>query len=999
MKKFNKEIRSQKVRILSRLLKKLLNHKIHKEYKVDYIATNGDQMKIKKSQVLFCFMILILIGGLNCEHKKRSDGVMIRLKRENPTDPGLMKIQVCSENIIHVTATSEKSFPKRSSLMVDKTDWEEVPWSLEEEGNEIVLSTSKVTAKADREKGTIAFYNANGQLILEETAKDSKTITPADVMGEKTYHIQQIFNSSVSEAFYGLGQHQNNIMNYKGHDVDLWQYNIVVAVPFLVSSKNYGILWDNNSRTKFGDIRDYQSLSMLKLYDKEGKEGGLSAEYFEKSNFKSILTSRRESRIEYEFIDVHDTFPENFNINTGSIRWSGEIESSESGIHKFRLYSSNYTKMWLNGELVVNAWRQNWLPWTHLLKMPMEAGKRYPIKIEWIPNGGFIGLKHLGPEKELYKNSLSLYSEVADGIDYYFICGDNLDEVIKGYRTITGKATMMPKWAMGLWQCRQRYQTQEELLSVVKEFRRRKIPLDNIVQDWFYWEEDKWGSHEFDSTRFQDPEGMVRELHDDLNTHIMISVWPKFYVGTKNYEEFKKKGWLYMRNVEQEQKDWVGPGYVSTFYDPYSKGARDLFWKQIDEHLFSKGFDAWWLDCTEPDIQSNLSRNETRLRMHPTAMGSGARYRNTYSLMNSKGVYESQRETKPDQRVFILTRSAFPGQQRYAAATWSGDIAARWYDLKAQISAGLNFCLSGIPYWTTDVGGFSVESRYMDAKGEDLAEWRELMTRWFQFAAFCPLFRVHGEYPYREIFYVAPPDHPAYQSMLYYDRLRYRLMPYIYSLTGMVTQKDYTIMRALVMDFGYDEKVLDIGNQYMFGPSLLINPVTEYKIRKRPLYLPEGTGWYELKSGKYFSGGKTIESPAPYTEIPIYVKEGSIIPFGPELKYSTEKPADPLMLYVYTGADASFELYEDENVNYNYEKGAFSIIPFKYNEKTHTLVIGKREGEFPEMLKERTIHVVWVSKERKIKLDFNIKGDEILRYDGSEKSVKMKSKLLQGQNN
>jgi alpha-D-xyloside xylohydrolase len=375
--------------------------------------------------------------------------------------------------------------------------------------------------------------------------------------------------------------------------------------------------------------------------------------------------------------------------------------------------------------------------------------------------------------------------------------------------------------------------------------------------------------------------------------------------------------------------------------------------------------------------------------MHPTAIGTAARYRNSYSLMNARGVYESQRETKPDQRVFILTRSAFPGQQRYSAATWSGDVAARWYDLKAQIPAGLNFCLSGIPYWTTDVGGFAVEPRYMDAKGEDLDEWMELMTRWFQFAAFCPLFRVHGEYPYREIFYVAPTDHPAYQSMLYYDKLRYRLIPYIYSLTGMVTHRDYTIMRALVMDFGYDEKVLNIGDQYMFGPSLLINPITEYKLRKRAVYLPDGIGWYELKSGKYFTGGQTIIASAPYTDIPIFVKEGSIIPFGPEIQYSTEKPADPLILFVYTGKDANFELYEDENVNYNYEKGEFSIIPFKYDEKTNTFTVGKRQGEFPGMLKERTIHVIRVSKDKNVKMDFNIKGDEILKYDGSEKSVKM----------
>ena len=317
----------------------------------------------------------------------------------------------------------------------------------------------------------------------------------------------------------------------------------------------------------------------------------------------------------------------------------------------------------------MNSWRQNWLPWTYLPQLNMEAGKRYSIKIEWIHTGGFIGLKCLSPEDTIYQKSLSLYSEVADQIDYYFVHGENLDQVIQRYREITGKAPMMPKWAMGLWQCRERYRTQEELLSVVKEFRKRQIPLDNIVQDWMYWKEDQWGSHEFDPTRYPDPDGMVRELHKKLNSHIMISVWPKFYVGTKHYEEFKKNGWLYMRNVEKGQRDWVGPGYVSTFYDPYSEGARELFWRQINEKLFSKGFDAWWLDATEPDLHSNLDHFEWRRRIGPTALGSSSRYLNTYSLMNAKGIYEGQRRTAPDQRVFILTRSAYAGQQRYSAAT------------------------------------------------------------------------------------------------------------------------------------------------------------------------------------------------------------------------------------------------------------------------------------------------------------------------------------------
>ena len=494
----------------------------------------------------------------------------------------------------------------------------------------------------------------------------------------------------------------------------------------------------------------------------------------------------------------------------------------------------------------------------------MKAGKKYQIKIEWIHTGGYIGLKYLTPEKEDFQKTISLYSEVADQIDYYFVHGENIDQVIRGYRQLTGKAPMMPKWAMGLWQSREHYNSQEDILSTVREFRKRQIPLDNIVQDWFYWKEDQWGSQEFDTTRYPDPAGMIKTLHNDLHTQIMISVWPKFYVGIKKYDLFNEKCWLYKRNVEKGQKDWVGPGYVSTFYDAYNTDARKLFWKLMNEKLFSLGIDGWWLDCSEPDIQSNLSRTETILRQNPNALGTAARYLNAYSLMNAKGVYEGQRQAKDTQRVYILTRSAFGGQQRYAATTWSGDIAARWYDLKAQISNSVNFSISGIPYWSMDIGGFAVESRYEHPNGADLDEWREQMTRWFQFGAFVPIFRVHGQFPYREMYNVAPENHPAYQSMLAYDKLRYRLMPYIYSLTGMVTQNDYTIMRGLVMDFGYDKSVLNINDQFMFGPSLLINPVSEYKARSRQVYLPDGTGWYDLQTGKYYKGGETIQADAPY---------------------------------------------------------------------------------------------------------------------------------------
>ncbi len=942
-----------------------------------------------------CQMFWVVIGSvlwLQCStgYEKQSDGVLLKVDRQKESDPQWVKIQVCAKNIIHVMATATDSFSNRPSLMVEKKIRPKVSWSLKSAENRVIINTSALQVRVDRKSAEVSFFDEYGRTLLLEKSGGGKIFTPANVMGENTFHIQQLFDSPEDEAFYGLGAHQNGVMNYKGQDVDLWQYNIVDVNPFLVSNKNYGILWDNYSRTKFGDIREYQPLSSLMLYDRQGAKGGLTVEYFKDIQFHSLLTEQVENKIEHDFIDQPGVYPSGFNLNQGSIRWTGKIAATETGVYKFRLYSSSFTKMWLNDELVVDSWRQNWLAWTHLLKLHMQAGKTYSIKIEWIPNGGYIGLKYLSPEDKVYQNSLSLYSNVADQIDYYFIHGANPDEIIKGYREITGKAPMMPKWAMGLWQCRERYESQEQLLSVVKEFRKRQIPLDNIVQDWRYWRDDQWGSHEFDPTRYPDPDAMVRELHDQLHTRIMISVWPKFYVGLQHYNEFKEKGWLYMRTVETGLKDWVGPGYVSAFFDPFSAGARDLFWKQVNQKLFSKGFDAWWMDAVEPDLGSGASETECLLRMHPTALGSAARYENAYSLMINKGVYENQRKTSPNQRVFILTRSVYAGQQRYAAAVWSGDIATRWYDFKTQIPAGLNMALSGIPYWTTDIGGFAVEPRFERPNAADLEEWRELNTRWFQFAAFCPLLRSHGQFPYREMYNVAPETHQAFQTMLAYDKLRYRLMPYIYSLVGMVTQQDYTIMRALVMDFGSDKNVANIGDQFMFGPALLVNPITEYKARTRQVYLPAGADWYDVKSGKLYNGGQRVQADAPYTDIPVFVKAGSIIPCGPEIQYSDEKTADPIRLFVYTGSDAAFSLYEDENVNYNYEKGAFSIIPFTYSAESGTLTIGKRSGEFPGMPKTRTFEIIRISKDQPSGLDFQKQADAVVTYHGTPQIIHCK---------
>ena len=390
------------------------------------------------------------------------------------------------------------------------------------------------------------------------------------------------------------------------------------------------------------------------------------------------------------------------------------------------------------------------------------------------------------------------------------------------------------------------------------------------------------------------------------------------------------------------------------------------------------------MDASEPDILSNVSPERRTQLMTPTATGIAAEYLNAYPLENAKGIYNGQRSVDPNKRVFLLTRSGFAGSQHYAASIWSGDIASRWEDMKAQISAGLNFSMSGLPFWTMDIGGFAVERRYENPNAEDLEEWRELQTRWYQFGSFVPLFRVHGQFPFREIYNIAPEDHPAYKSMLFYDKLRYRLMPYIYTLAGKTYHDDYTIMRGLIMDFPKDTAVKNIGDQFMFGPSLLINPVYNFKERKRRLYLPGGQGWYNLYSGEYTPGSENILVDAPYDTIPVFVKEGSIIPFGPALQYSSEKNADTIMLYIYTGKNANFKLYEDENTNYNYEKGKFTNIPMNYDEAKKQLIIGSRKGSFDGMLQNRIFRIVWISKTKPKALDFENKEDAMVNYKGEE---------------
>jgi alpha-D-xyloside xylohydrolase len=946
---------------------------------------------MKKIYLLYLSLavFLVLTSCRRTSYEIQDDGIILQFKPTDIQNVRLLRIQVLSDDIFRVTATPGKTFASNESLSAILKPDKKKNWSVRESRDslEIITRTTRVTVLL--KTCTVAFYDSTNRLIVKENT-NGRNFSPISVHDTNGYTMRQVFDSPDEEGLYGLGQHQSEEFNYKGKNEELFQYNTKVSMPFIVSTGNYGILWDNYSLTRFGDARNFSQLSVFKLFDAQGNEGGLTATYYEHADSGKVFTVRQEKEIDYENLETVKNFPGGFPFNRSMITWEGQIEAPQSGTYRFGLYYAGYTKLWIDGQLLTDKWRTAWNPNLSKFNVDMKQGEKHSIKLEWKPDGGisYIGLRVHTPVNSAEQNKISFWSEMGDEIDYYFIRGNGLDEVISGLRKLTGKAQVMPKWAMGFWQSRERYKTQEELLSVLAEFRKRKIPVDNIVMDWFYWPEDSWGSHEFDTIRFPNPKEMIQKVHEH-NAHFMISVWPKFYYTTEHYRELEKIGAMYLQATRDSVRDWVGKGYVGSFYDAYNEEGRKLFWKQMDDHFGGLGIDAWWMDASEPDILSNSGITYRKKLMDPTALGPSTKYFNAYALMNARGIYEGSRKSYPDQRVFLLTRSGFTGLQRYAAATWSGDIASRWEDMRAQIPAGINYSMSGNPYWTMDIGGFCVEYRFSNARegSPELDEWRELNARWTQFGAFAPLYRTHGQFPLREVFNLAPEYHPAFKSIVYYDKLRYRLMPYIYSLNGMVWLNDYTIMRGLVMDFSSDTMVYDIGDQYMYGPSFLVCPVHTYKAREREVYLPAGCGWFDFYTGRFIEGNQKISVPAPYERMPLFIKSGSIIPIGPELEYTSQKPADPIILFVYTGANASFNLYEDDGNTYGYENGKYSVIPIHYNESTGELTIDKRKGEFPGMIRNRTFQVVWISKEKPVGYLPDIKPKITLPYSGQKISV------------
>ena len=790
-----------------------------------------------------CTALLLFIGLIAVQpahaavlnFRKQSDGVVFNL------DKGLLKIKICTSDIVNVKYTVFNSFQTRESLVVNNKWSNPVGFSVADKGNNVVITTARLKIVVNKATNAISYFNKQGILITAEDNANNKSMQAATIAGINTYNCATEFKSPADEALFGLGCHPVDSLsiNYKGRNQDMLIKYMTGAIPVLLSTKGYGLMWDNYSVSSF--------------------------------------------------------------------------YGAEANNTKFKYVS--------------------------------ESGKQ---------------------------------------VDYYFFYGPNFDHIIDLYRTATGKAPMFPKWAFGLFQSQDRYMSQDEIISVKNNYRNNHIPLDVIVQDWYYWDPLPIGSHIMNPGRYPNPKMMLDELHKD---HIqgMISIWPVFGKGTPNYDALKKMG-----GITDITWDNVVTHTYDSYYDAHNPAARALYWQQARDSLIKRyGWDAWWVDQCEPD-NGNLLNARRQSNFWP---GRGIDYFNTFSLEHSKGIYQGWRRDIPAKRAFFLIRQSFAGEQRNAATLWSSDISCTFESFKRQVPQGLNSCVSGIPYWTSDIGGYHLN---WSAPDWSKPEFRELFTRWFQFGSFCPIFRIHGKGE-RAIF-SKNWDDKTRSILIKYDKLRYRLLPYIYSLAGKVTTDNYTMMRSLVFDFRNDKNVYNIPDQYMFGPALMVNPVTEQLYTgsnasagktTRDVYLPAGTAWYDFWTGKTYTGGQTIAANATMETMPLYVKAGSIIPLGPVMQYSTEKPDDNIELRVYPGADGEFTYYTDENNNYNYEHGGYSTFKLKWDDKQHLLTISGNKGKFSGMLAKRKFNVVLVSGSHGSDSEVTAHADKTIIYYGKQLSVKI----------
>jgi alpha-D-xyloside xylohydrolase len=743
--------------------------------------------------------------------ERQANGVVVHNGEET------LHLTVCGSSAIHVV-----SGPGNPAAASPQQPWivnpcQPAPFEFTQDEKQATLSTSAMKVTIHLRGGNLVFQDATGKELLAEWYVNPRSYVANTVNGEKVYRVTDQFMPQPREGFYGLGQHQNGAFNYRGTMVELGQANSDVAVPMLISSNGYGILWNT---------------------------AGLS--YFDNR----------------------------------------------------------------------------------------------------------------------FATEMRLTTAAADAVDYYFFYGPEIDQVIHQYREMTGHAPLFGQWAYGFIQSKDRYKSAQQLLDIAGEYRAQHVPLDFIVQDWFWWKHQ--GDPEYTDEYlkpYPDIPDALKKLHDE-HMHAMISLWAVMDPKSKNFQQLKGEGYTI-------------PGTPD--YDATNPKARDSYWDLLIGKVFAQGWDGFWLDSSEPEGDHGTS--DAVLFNRQLSIGSGARYTNIFPLLHTQGIYEHWRATTDQKRVFILTRSAFLGQQRNAAVTWSGDVYGTFMTFARQIPAGLNFAASGMPYWTTDIAGYGWP---LERDTHDLS-YQELYTRWYEFGVFCPIFRTHGHRSNdtNEIFSYGAQT----PTLIAYDKLRYRLLPYIYSLAWRVTSDDYTMQRPLVMDWRTNTKVRDIGDQFMFGPSILVNPVTTEGATSRFLYLPPAEGWYNFWSGEKLNGDQRILAQAPLDRIPLYIRAGAILPMGPEIEYAGEKPDAPIELRLYRGADGSFDLYEDQGDSYAYEKGARAITPFHWDDATGTLTLGTRQGSYPGMTVAHDFRVILVDGAHGIGAQVATSADKVIRYEGKELRV------------
>lgn len=776
---------------------------------------------------------------------------------------------------------------------------------------EMHLQMKQMSLSVDLKDHRIVIKDKNGVPVFTALSHELKD---AAVQQESTREASLAIHSPSDEYLYGLGQFQDGYLNLRGLTRRLTQVNTQIAIPFLLSNKGYGLLWNNYGLTEYNPTD------------------------------QKIALHREEGTGEQVTVNVTSTEGGKKEVRQNNV-FKGKMEIPVDGKYTIMLdvgqKMARSHHLNIDGKNVIDV-KNIWLPPTTSIIVDLKAGI-HVLEAE-LERGD-----HPTVHYQKVDDTTVFRSPVAECVDYTIFVG-NADEVIAAYRNTTGNVPMLPDWALGYIHCRERYHSQDELLDNARRFRKEQIPVDLIVQDWQYWGKYGWNAMKFDEQNYPDPAKMVKELHD-MDMKLMLSVWSKIDPASEV-------------GKEATEKKYYIPG--TTWIDFFDQDASTFYWKNFSERLLKPyRIDAWWQDATEPE-NDDLEGRRIMKESEP-----GERFRNVYPLKVSETVYDGLRKDDPERRAMIFTRSGFSGIQRYGSVLWSGDVGNDWKTLRYQIAAGLNFVATGLPWWTYDAGGFFRPGNQYHDK-----DYIERMIRWIQAGTFLPLMRVHGYMSNTEPWHYGA---DAQRIVTDYIRLRYRLFPYIYSEAAKISREGSTLMRPLVFDFPADVEALEQDNEYMFGPSLLINPVTEKGVKQWKTYLPDyAYGWYDFWTGEKIAGNQWVDVSVDIEKIPVFVKAGTILPMGEDKQSVSDKKDGAITFTVYPGKDASFSLYEDEGDNYNYETGAFSIIDFYWDDDKNRLTIGRREGTFDGIIEERQFNVKLGDKEK------------ILYYKGKKMSVEFK---------